>query len=222
MKYSVVMPCFFNREDKRETVVQTLESLKATMPEDSELIVVDDGSTLPSGFLREYADTYVRQPNQGISRAWNAGMLLARGEYVAIVNDDIRVPEKWLDVLAGSFEFYPDCGVSGGTGGPTHQPLTFKTVGSVREHVFFPGYCFMLKKDRFYEPFDEKFKTNCGDCDYWHRVRKAGLSLYKAPISVWHKEGDTLHAMDYSKITEESIAAFKAKHGIDPQGEYYS
>lgn len=223
MKYSVIIPVFLREPTHTEVVRATLANLKTTS-RDYELIVVDDGSTLPTGFLREEADVYVRQPNQGISRAWNVGMKLARADRVAIINDDIIVPASWLETLATCFDDYRDCGVSGVmTGGPGVKPAILDAE-AVSNYRWFSGYCFMLQKDRFYEDFDETFRTNCGDCDYWHRIRQKGLNLYKAPLAIWHKEGDVLKkfAEGYEKLSADSIKKFIDKWGINPQGEYYS
>lgn len=221
MKFSVVMPCYLREDQHKQTVINTLESLRANS-EDFELVVVDDGSTENTGFLRQYADVYVKQPNQGISRAWNVGMLLARGEYVAIVNDDILVTAGWLDELSSEF-VDEKTGVSApNEGGPWVKP---ELGGNRREdNKFYPGYCFMLKKDRFYEMFDEQFKTNCGDVDYWHRIGLNSLKCMRAHLKVWHKEGDTLHNFPegYANLSAKSIQMFKDKWGFDPQPIYYS
>jgi len=221
MKYSIVMPCYLREDAHKQTVINTLESLKSHS-QDFELIIVDDGSTEPTGFLRQYADVYVRQPNSGISRAWNVGMLLAQGEYVAIVNDDILITDGWLDVL--TLPFADDmCGVSAPeAGGPGVVPeLTLTTIKE--NHKFYPGYCFMFKRDKWYEYFDNQFKTNCGDCDMWSRIRQAGLECMRAPLKVWHKEGGTLHNFPegYKELSDRSIEQFEAKWGFNPQREYY-
>lgn len=213
------MPVYLREEVHKSVILGTLENIMST-GSDFELIVIDDGSPLPTGFLREYANTYVRQPNQGISRAWNAGKWLARGEYVAIVNDDIQVPDGWLDALTVPFE-QKLCAVSAPiVGGPNVMPAVTKDI-PYTNHKFYPGYCFMLSRNGYYRDFDPYFDTNCGDVDYWHTIKTAGLGLYRAPLNIWHKEGDVLHGMDYQKLTAESITKFVEKWHFNPQSEYY-
>ena len=60
-----------------------------------EVIVVDDGSTDQTRALmeREYPDvTYVAQANLGVSAARNAGLKLADGEWIALLDSD----DEWL------------------------------------------------------------------------------------------------------------------------------
>lgn len=220
MRYSIVMPVYLREEAHKSVVLQTLENIHSTKG-NAELIVIDDGSTLPTGFVREYADTYVRQPNQGISRAWNVGKWLARGDFVAIVNDDIVVPDGWLDALAEPF-LKERCAVSAPMeGGPAVVPEITQIV-PYTNHKFYPGYCFMLSRHGYYRDFDPYFDTNCGDVDYWHTIKSVGLELYRAPLKIWHKEGDVLHGMNYQALTQTSIEKFIEKWHFNPQSEYYA
>lgn len=224
IKFSLVMPVLLRDESHRPVVEKTIESLKGNS-EDYELIIVDDGSTRPTNFLRREAHIYVRHnpTNKGIAPSWNDGLSIARGEYVVIVNDDILVPDGWLKVLASGFE-KTDCGVTGPViASPTIEPALLNVVETKEDHSFFPGYCFMLKRSRFLERFDERFVPfNFEDTDYWVRIEKAGLKLYKVPLAIWHKEGDTIHKMEYERVGSENHKKFISKWGFDPQPIYYA
>jgi len=82
-----------------EMICECVESI-LTLPlerSEREVIVVDDGSTIPvSIFLKDYRDeiTIIWQNNQGLSQARNVGMKLATGIYIEFVDAD--------DYLVGS------------------------------------------------------------------------------------------------------------------------
>jgi glycosyltransferase involved in cell wall biosynthesis len=105
---SVVIPS----HNAARYVAETLESvLSQTWPR-LEVIVVDDGSTDGTEeVLRPFRDriVYVRQENQGLAGARNAGMARATGELVAWLDaDDLWTPEKvalQIDVLRR----HPEC-----------------------------------------------------------------------------------------------------------------
>lgn len=76
----------------------TLQTVLNQTWERLEIIVVDDGSTdetasLIVPFLHRIQ--YKRRPHQGLAAARNAGIGLARGEYIALLDaDDLWLPEK--------------------------------------------------------------------------------------------------------------------------------
>jgi GT2 family glycosyltransferase len=82
----------------------TLENFRATLPEPSEILVVDDGSTdlsidslPPANNLR-----VVRLQRQGAARARNIGARQAQGEIIVFADAHVRVTAGWWEPLAES------------------------------------------------------------------------------------------------------------------------
>lgn len=99
---------------------ECLRSLTAQTLENIEIIVVDDGSNDGSG---TFADALagvkenvkvIRQANAGISAARNAGLAIARGEYIGFVDaDDLADPEFFETLYAAAALFSADIVNSG-------------------------------------------------------------------------------------------------------------
>lgn len=91
---SAVIPAF----NAARHVNQAIDSVLAQTYTNNEIIVIDDGSsddTLEK--LESYGDkvTIINQLNKGVSSARNAGIMAARGEWVAFLDaDDYWEPEK--------------------------------------------------------------------------------------------------------------------------------
>lgn len=92
-------------------IVSTLESVFSQTYPNYEVVVIDDGSTDSTpAVLDAYRDRIVsrRTPNGGLAAARNAGMQLARGEYIAWLDaDDLCEPER-LQVQAAFLAANPD------------------------------------------------------------------------------------------------------------------
>lgn len=82
----------------RETVL----GLKSTLPERSEIVVVDDGSTDNStGFLQTARPParWIRTRRLGTGRARNAGVRASSGELLLFADAHISVPADWWQVM---------------------------------------------------------------------------------------------------------------------------
>lgn len=108
MKFSVIIPLY----NKRDFIVQAVNSVIAQEYKDFELLVVDDGSTdggaeLLEELIHDVRLRVIRQSNMGGSggQARNTGMANARGEWFAFLDaDDIWLPNH-LEELASITAF---------------------------------------------------------------------------------------------------------------------
>ena len=98
-RVSVIVPVY----QVEAYLPRCLDSILAQTFEDYELILVDDGTRdgCPA-IMQEYAqrDSRIRQihkENGGLSSARNAGLDVARGEYIAFVDSDDYVAPTWLE-----------------------------------------------------------------------------------------------------------------------------
>lgn len=126
------MPCF----NGAAHLPASVGSVQAQTFADWELIVVDDGSTDGSfDWLQGQTDprlVVVRQPNQGVSAARNAGLARASAPYVAFLDADDTWAPTFLECMFAALHSQPQAvlaycgwqnlGLSGGRGLPFVPP----------------------------------------------------------------------------------------------------
>ena len=94
MRYSVIIPVY-NRPDE---VDELLYSLTTQTFQDFEVIVVEDGSSVPCKQVVDgYADKldihYYYKPNSGPGQARNYAAERSRGDYLLILDSDCILPD---------------------------------------------------------------------------------------------------------------------------------
>lgn len=172
-------------------VALAVESVLAQRGCTLELIVVDDGSTDDgAAALAPYGDriTLIRQDNQGVGAARNAGLRLARGEFIAFLDaDDVWLPGKLAAQLA-HLRRNPDLGMVYGAWhcwdgeAPAPQPAPAADAATVARESgrLYPHLlldCFILTSTVLLRrevaeavgTFDPALKRG-EDYDYWLRV----------------------------------------------------
>jgi glycosyltransferase involved in cell wall biosynthesis len=102
LRISLVIPTL----DRAHTLPRALDSVLAQTRPADEIIVIDDGSTDDTAELvhKRYPSVrYIRQPNRGVSAARNAGIRIASGDWIALLDSDDawhpRKLERQLDTL---------------------------------------------------------------------------------------------------------------------------
>jgi glycosyltransferase involved in cell wall biosynthesis len=107
---SVIIPAY----NRAREVGNAIDSALAQTLPPLEVIVVDDGSTDETPeVLARYGDRIriVRQENQGVAAARNAGIAVARGELLAFLDsDDVWLPRK-SELQAARIDADPELGL---------------------------------------------------------------------------------------------------------------
>ena len=220
MEYSVIILIFHRTPELVEMAKNCVASVLNTIDrEESELIIVDNGSTVKSDYWYK-ADQYIRLPeNMGISVGWNTGLKAAKGKYKIILGDDTILHGNWIEELRKCFD-EPHCGVANLQ--MEHLP---HGKGIVENYKWPSGACFMLTQEVIDKVgyFDENiFPCNWEDLDMWLRIYQAGLKMYRNyHISIQHLEGQTVHAPDLSAGTERNHQYVIKKFGFDPHDTFF-
>lgn len=100
-KVSIIVPVY----NVEQYLCQCLGSIMAQTMKDIEIICIDDGSTDSSGMIIErYAalDKRIKvlhKSNKGYGAAMNAGLSLAVGEYIGIVESDDKIAPEMYEML---------------------------------------------------------------------------------------------------------------------------
>ncbi len=205
MRYSVIVPVY-NRPSE---VSDLLESLENQSIRDFEVILVEDGSTLPCRNEAEKAGKrgldvkYFFKDNEGRSIARNHGLQRAAGEYFIFFDSDCVIPPDYFATVDKELKEKPlDC-----FGGPdaAHSSFSdvqkainfsmtsFFTTGGIRGgrkslEKFVPRTFNMGFSRTVYQSvggFREMFSE---DIDMSTRIKQAGFSVGLIPdAAVWHK-----------------------------------
>lgn len=104
---SVIIPAY----DVEDYIGPAIESALAQCYPNVEVVVVNDGSTDSTpAVIARYAGrvVVVDQENQGLAGARNAGLRVARGEYIALLDgDDTWLPER-IERLVSVLDAHPE------------------------------------------------------------------------------------------------------------------
>lgn len=103
IKLSIIIP-MYNTEPY---IDQLLKALAPQLTDETEVIVVDDGSDFP--FLPPYPSIKViRQTNNGVSSARNRGLKVAKGQYIVFIDSDDLVSDDYIAQVFKAIESEPD------------------------------------------------------------------------------------------------------------------
>ena len=204
-KYSVIVPVY-NRPDE---VDELLASLCRQTLTDFEVIVVEDGSSVP---CREVCQRYegrldlhyFQKPNGGPGQARNYGAERAQGDYLLVLDSDVVLPEGYLQAVDDELAQTP-CDAFGGPDAahPSFTPVqkaisysmtSFFTTGGIRGgkkklDKFYPRSFNMGIRREVYQSLGGFSRMRFGeDIDFSYRIVEAGHQPRLFPSAwVWHK-----------------------------------
>ena len=205
MTYSIIVPVY-NRPDE---VNELLDSLTRQTLKDFEVVIVEDGSSVPCRDVCEkYSSSldirYFEKQNSGPGQTRNYGVQHANGDYVLILDSDVVVPEGYVKAIDEELKT-KECEAFGGADAshPSFTPVqkaisysmtSFFTTGGIRGgkkklDKFYPrSYNMGIRRD-VYLALNGFTKMRFGeDIDFSYRIIEAGYSSRLFPEAwVWHK-----------------------------------
>jgi GT2 family glycosyltransferase len=199
MKVSIIVP---TRQLKREknfkffykpvtSLVDLLPSIRNNVKIEHEVIVVCNGVNdknlvdyvSKSNLIDKYC---VLNKNSGVSRAWNIGRMMAEGEALVFVNDDVTIGVNAIESLYQYMMHNDNIGEIGPKGALWNNAEHKCFVGDKypEQADAVAGFCFMTKATVFDEVggIDINY-TPAGfeEIDYSFKVRKAGYKCMVLP-----------------------------------------
>ncbi|HXX58169.1 MAG TPA: glycosyltransferase family 2 protein [Thermodesulfovibrionales bacterium] len=228
MKVSVVIPVL---NQLRFTKI-CMESLFVTLPRESEIIVIDNGSSDGTpAYLSECANVRVirNEKNLGCAGAWNQGVKAAKAPWIAILNNDVILSEGWLEgLLDFAAERSADIVSPAFREGEYNYDIAEYAKGyvgnmrTVARMGIAQGICFMVRRRVFdlIGMFDENFKVGqFEDADFFRRARLAGFVLGTTGRSFIHHFGSATQKALREKGAEspyeqENRAYYRRKYGL--------
>ena len=213
---------------------EAIESILNQTFTDFEFIIIDDCSNDNSlEIIREYSDKRIRviknRDNIGLSKTLNLGLELAKGKYLARMDqDDISIKnrlEREVDILDQS----PDCGLVStncylinDNGEVSDRPILSKSLsgGQVEWYLFWenpiihPSVMFPTQHIRSLNGYPEIYKFYVEDYVLWLRLLKTkSIVVLREPL-LYLKKHDLnatqvnleQHIEEYVKVNQEILA----------------
>jgi GT2 family glycosyltransferase len=207
--------------NRKELLRACLASLGAQRNVNFETIVVDNGSADGSAEAAENefgAQVIRNRENRGFCAANNQGIAAARGEFIALLNNDAEPEAGWLAELARACASAPDVGMAASKVLVWEDPKRIDKAGHLifpdgqnrgrgagavdegqfdrEEEVLWPDGCAAMYRKRMLDEiggFDEDFFAYGDDAELGLRARIAGWKCVYAPRAVVrHHRGATL------------------------------
>lgn len=184
---SIIIPTY-NRDIYLEKAIQSIVNQSYS---NVEIIVVDDGSKVnyASAICNKYANcSYYFKPNGGLSSARNFGIALAKGEFIAFLDDDdywrLDKLEKQVEILVNNTTV--DCVHTSAAVVDEKDNLAGQCIGAAQNkihkrsgYVFWNALaCWVVKsptpliRKKVFQPdllFDETIKVG-EDVDFYQRM----------------------------------------------------
>lgn len=205
MKYSIIIPVY-NRPDE---VGELLRSLRGQTLKDFEVVIVEDGSSVPCREVveQEWGEmevSYFLKENGGPGPARNYGAERAKGEYLIILDSDCVLPEGFLaavdeellrrptDAWGGPDRAHPDFTTT--QKAINYAMTSFFTTGGIRGgkkrlDKFYPrSFNLGVRRDVFSRLGGFSAMRFGEDIDFSLRIFEGGHTCRLFPEAwVWHK-----------------------------------
>ena len=215
----VIIPCWIINEGLVNLTENAVNSIRQA--KDTKIIIVDNGSPLAGGLLRELADLYIRnKENLGYAKAVNQGLKMCdKGEPVVVANNDVRVPPQWQDVALEILKDKKICSVH-------YRMIAYDQPFNPGNETWATGkerWCtssfFVVRNLQLY---DENFFNSYDDWNYWKEFRMKGYTTaYTNKAEYQHMDSYTQQFIPQRGENDaRNREYFKKKWGMYPEEDF--
>lgn len=219
-RFSVIIPTLFRCVDIMNNLLDSLYDDPAV----SEVIIIDNTDFIdytPTMKFHSKTQMYSAGKNIYVNPAWNMGVDRAKEDYIAILNDDITIPEGLFGSIA-----QVDLKAMGVIGAchPLIQQVEKPQRFAVEQAELVPshertwGYgIFMAMHKDHYFPIPEDILVWCGDDIVYHRNRLEGRQNFWLGAPIQTRMSATSNDKQFDEIKQNDVILYenyKKEHGI--------
>jgi len=220
---SVVIPCFGQAHYLQESVT----SIAAQTHGNWEIIIVNDGSldnttAVVQSLMKMHPDriTLIEKSNGGLSSARNAGIRLARSEYVFLLDADDRIQPTMLEKTSSILDANPSVGFAYteiqhfGARNDIYRLPDFDSATLISIDNIVCGHC-LIRKSMWASVggHNEAMREGYEDWDFWISCVEAGWQGFcvHEPLLCYRKTADGM-LNSANKKRERLIATIVMNH----------
>ena len=182
---SVIVPCY----NQAQYMDECLQSVLDQTYHNWECIIVNDGSpdhTEEVALQWTEKDTrfiYLKKENGGLSSARNAGIEIAKGEWILPLDCDDKIGSQYLELASAQFDkdytiIYCEAEFFGDKEGKWELPVTSIKELAIQNTIFCSA--FFKKLDWvLVGGYDENLKLGYEDWEFWINIAKKNFSVHK-------------------------------------------
>lgn len=219
---SVIIPCY----NQARYLNEAIESVLAQTYRGYEIIVVDDGSTdMTASVAASYPEVrYIRQANQGLAAARNAGIRAGKGDYFVFLDADDRLLPWALETGLKALIEHPACAFVYGQCRFIAADGTF-TYEPRQSHVERDHYLELLQENFIYTPANVMYRRGiieavggfdpavspAADYDMYLRVTRAHPVFgHRATIAEYRRH-DANMTLDSARMLKATLTVYRAQ-----------
>lgn len=214
-KFSIVIPTMFK-------CIDITNQLLANLYEDpfvSEVILIDNTEDYDDA-VRILSNDKLKIKSQNkniyVNPAWNLGVSISKEDYVAIINDDVTIPEQiFTGISQAAIE---NVGVIGAFH-PTIQQVEIPSRFQIDQINLIPvkermwGYgIFMVMHKNAYKKIPEDMLIWCGDDYLFHQNKVAGRQNYVLECPIQTKMSTTSDNPIFDRVKEKDLEMYNLKY----------
>ncbi|MFV0175486.1 glycosyltransferase family 2 protein [Empedobacter falsenii] len=221
---SVIVPCY----NQSIYMDECLQSVLDQTYQNWECIMVNDGSpdhTEEVALQWTEKDTrfiYLKKENGGLSSARNAGIEIAKGEWILPLDCDDKIGSQYLELASAQFDkdytiIYCEAEFFGDKEGKMELPDFSFEEFAIKNLIFCTAF---FKKDNWINVngYDEKIVNGYEDWEFWISILNVNSKCYKIPsINFYYRAKENSMTKDFHYFENEKIQTLKyiyKKHSI--------